>query len=538
MKILFDLGAKAFLRNFASTVSGLEARGHEVEQISSSNKAYPCSRFAVEDMENNMRLTRQVFYRSDSLASQSLLMRLARDYAWYSQPRLRRSEKCRERCRNMLEKGLPVEWQEDAAALSKTLAGLDHEARLAFSQALAVMEKHLPPDAQYVEFLRVRDPDLLVVTPLVFTQYGQYDMIKAAKHLGIPVIYAVYSWDNLTTKGVLHIAPDHVLVWNEVQKRELAELHDFPAENVTIVGAARFDDFFAMKPTPRDEFCAAYGLDPAKLLIAYLGSWSFVAPDEAAFIRRLSDALKTSTNPQLAAASLVLKPHPKTIEQWNGSAVEQSGLAAICSSPQSNADQLLFDVIYHSFAAVGINTSAEIEAAIIGRPVFTVELPEFKESQDGSVHFSYLLRENGGPVEVAQSLEDLCAKLALAVAAGGASAGTPNFLETFLRPRGIGTPVAPIYVDEIERLVIALAPLKSRKTARNGAEHLAGTYAAKKNQTTQAKFEAKALRLEKARKDKAAEIIKNSPNPPQEAGRTTTCSGWWEKIRKNLTAGS
>ena len=520
MKILFDLGAKSFLRNFDSVISLLEERGHEIEQVSSS-KAYPVSQYAVEDMENNMRLTRQVFYRTDTLAAQSLLTRLARDFAWYSHPRLRRSDKCRERCRKMLEKGLPVEWQEDAAALSKLLGGLDHESRLACSNLLAVMEKRIPPDARFEEFLRTRDPDLLLVTPLVFTQYGQYDMVKAAQHLGIPVVFAVYSWDNLTTKGVLHIAPDHVLVWNEVQKRELTELHDFPDERVTIVGAARFDAFFAMKPTPREEFCAAHGLDPARPMIAYLGSWSFVAPNEAAFIRRLSEALKASPDPVLASANLVLKPHPKTIDQWSAADAKKSGLAAICFSPQSNADQMLFDVISHSIAAVGINTSAEIEAAILGKPVFTVEMPEFKESQEGSVHFRYLLRENGGPVETARSIEDLCAKLGHAIASGESSTKTQSFLETFLRPRGIGIPVAPIYADEIERIVIALAPLKSKAAARNAGESCG------KAQNEKAA----------ARKDRPSQHKK--PELTVETGRLAPSrGGWWKKIRYNNTTGS
>jgi hypothetical protein len=504
MRILLDLGAKSFLRNFEAVVSHLEMRGHQVEQISSNDKAYPASKYAVEDMENNMRLTRQVFYRGDALAGQSLLIRLARDYAWYSHPRLRRSDKCRERSRNMLERGLPDEWQDDASALSKILGQQDHEARLAFCQAMAIMEKHLPPDTRFVEFLRARDPDLLFITPLVFTQYGQYDIVKAAQYLGIPVLFAVYSWDNLTTKGVLHLAPDHVLVWNDIQKRELTELHDFPATKVTVAGAPRFDAFFAMTPTPRDEFFAAYGLDPRKPLIAYLGSWSFVAPNEAMFIRRLSDALKNSAHPELAAASLVLKPHPKTLEQWKDADLSASGLAALCASPQSNADQTLFDVIYHSIAVVGINTSAEIEAAIIGRPIFTVELPDFKESQEGSVHFGYLLRENGGPVEVARSLEDLCAKLAQAVAPTESRTATHGFLKSFLRPRGLANAVAPIYADEIERLVPALTTYRDGPAATPGETNRPS------------------LNVVESSQDKPATV------PPR--------GGWWERMRKSITA--
>jgi hypothetical protein len=50
-----------------------------------------------------------------------------------------------------------------------------------------------------------------------------------------------------------------------------------------------------------------------------------------------------------------------------------------------------FDSIFHSAAVVGLNTSAFIEAGIVGRPVLTIVVPEFVENQHGTVHFDYLV---------------------------------------------------------------------------------------------------------------------------------------------------
>ena len=44
--------------------------------------------------------------------------------------------------------------------------------------------------------------------------------VKSAKAIGVPVVFPVFSWDNLSTKGLIHVQPDRVLVWNEHQKRE------------------------------------------------------------------------------------------------------------------------------------------------------------------------------------------------------------------------------------------------------------------------------------------------------------------------------
>ena len=47
----------------------------------------------------------------------------------------------------------------------------------------------------------------------------------------------LFSWDNLSTKGALHVAPDRMFVWNARQVREAEELHGYPSSQVTVVGA-------------------------------------------------------------------------------------------------------------------------------------------------------------------------------------------------------------------------------------------------------------------------------------------------------------
>jgi hypothetical protein len=49
------------------------------------------------------------------------------------------------------------------------------------------------------------------------------------------------------------------------------------------------------------------------------------------------------------------------------------------------------DSIYHSAAVVGVNTSALIESAIVGRAVYTVLAPEFRDTQEGTLHFHHLV---------------------------------------------------------------------------------------------------------------------------------------------------
>ena len=61
---------------------------------------------------------------------------------------------------------------------------------------------------------------------------------------------------------------------------------------------------------------------------------------------------------------------------------------------------------------VGLNTSAMIEAAIVGRPVLTVLLPEFRDNQEGTVHFHYLLDGPEALLRASRSMQEHARELA------------------------------------------------------------------------------------------------------------------------------
>ena len=82
-------------------------------------------------------------------------------------------------------------------------------------------------------------PDVLLVSPLVRFGSEQSDWVKSAKALGIPVGFPVFSWDNLTTKGVIHVEPDRIFVWNAVQKREATEYYGIAPEKIVVMARGR-----------------------------------------------------------------------------------------------------------------------------------------------------------------------------------------------------------------------------------------------------------------------------------------------------------
>jgi hypothetical protein len=245
-----------------------------------------------------------------------------------------------------------------------------------------------------------------------------------------------------------------VLVWNEHQKREAMTYHDVPAADIAVTGAPRFDDFFAMRPSSsREDFCARAGLDPSRPFLLYLCSSHFVAPDEVSFVRRWADAVRRDAS--LSGCGILVRPHPANAEPWE-SAMNLDGIdnAAVWKeSPRVQADPALYDSLHHSAAVAGLNTSAMIEAGILGKSVHTIATSEFAGGQEQTLHFHYLLARNGGLVEVAVDLTAHCRQLSEALAHPEAGATrSRQFVRSFVRPNGLDRPVAPIMVDEIERV--------------------------------------------------------------------------------------
>ena len=92
-----------------------------------------------------------------------------------------------------------------------------------------------------------------------------------------------------------------------------------------------------------------------------------------------------------------------------------------------------------------------IEAAIVGKSVLTVLAPEF--AQENTLHFDYLLEENGGFLHVASSLGEHVEQLVSVLEEDAAGAvRRRRFVEAFVRPNGLDRPATPILADEIEKL--------------------------------------------------------------------------------------
>jgi len=340
-------------------------------------------------------------------------------------------------------------------------------------QVLAGVEKHVPVSDTLRALLADTRPDVVVVTSLTVGRSMQVHLLNAAHALGIRTVGAVLSWDHLSSKALVHVAPRRTFVWNDTQRQEAVRMHGLGETTVVATGAQCYDQWFDRTPSrSREAFCASLGLDPSRRIVLYVCSTMSPPPDplEPVFVREWAQAVRQSPDPDVRNATLIVRPHPERVREWrNVTLADIDHVVLHGRSPiDAEAKADYFDSIYHSDAVVGLCTSAFIEAAIVGRPVLTLLLPAFRLHQEEMAHFRYLLTVGGGLLHTAGSVPDHLVQLAAAVGGRGRrEERNRRFLVEFVRPRGLDVPATPSFVSEL--VALAEAPAAEPATGRSRA---------------------------------------------------------------------
>ena len=453
MTVLFIARHFTYFRNFESVVVSLAERGHRVHLAADREEAQGgrdlvdglAARFPGRVTVGFAPILQWGRYRRVAGA-----LRLSLDYLRYSDPRYEATPKIRERA------------YERTPYVALLLARLPW--RAAVTRALERLEQAVPRQVGIDGFVAELQPDVLLITPLIELGSPQLDYVRAARALGIRSALCVWSWDHLSSKALIRVVPDKVIVWNETQRDEAQRFHGVTPDRVLVTGAQCFDKWFDRAPTrDRRALGARAGLDVSGPFLLYVCSALFKnSPPEAAFVRRWIEAIRHSGDPRVRDVTILVRPHPQRLEEWEGVAASQldpTGRTVLWgSNPVDAGGQAdYFDSMYHAAAVVGLNTSALVESAIVDRPVFTVLLPEYRDNQEGTLHFHHLLRVGDGFLNASRDLDEHVAQLR-GVFDGQGLRSNRRFVEHFVRPRGVGVAATPVFVEALETFTAQPAP--------------------------------------------------------------------------------
>ena len=465
MKILFIARHYLYVRLFESAIERLASRGHDITLAADREETFG-GRAMVERIAErfpNVRLAESPGRHAGAWSELARRLRLGLDYLRFLDARYGTTPHLRRRGRERAPRAI-VRLAESGTA--RWLGG-----PVGIARRLAWLERGLPVAREQEAFIASHAPDVLLLTPLVDMGSPQLDHFAAARRLGVRTVLPVGSWDHLSSKALLRALPERVTVWNQSQRAEAIEMHGVPADRVVVTGAQAYDQWFDRAPAINcDAFCTKVGLRSDRPFVLYVCSSLFRGTaSEPAFVERWIQAVRGSGDSRLKDIGILVRPHPARRDEWKQ--VDLSGYRNVAFWGAHPVDvetkEDYFDSMYYSAAVVGLNTSAFIEAAVVGKPVHTVLLPEISaDNQEGTLHFHYLLDVNGGLLHVARSLEEHVVLLAGSLSGpGGGDVKAARFVEGFVRPFGRDVPATPRFVEAIEGAAALPAPRPERRDA-------------------------------------------------------------------------
>ena len=454
MRVLFAALHYGYFRNLESVVDELARRGHDIHLTAERQDSALGGRDIVERLSTQHRnVTFGMMPRRERayffLASK---IRLSLDYLRYLRPEYAQTPALRLRARTRTPRGL-------LKALHVPLLG-GSAGRRTIARMLDGIDHALPPSPAIERFLDEQRPDLAMITPLVgVVASSQLDLLRSVRARGVPAAVCVWSWDHLSSKAIIRDVPDRLFVWNDVQKGEALGMHGVPPKRVVVTGAQCFDRWFDRQPARgRADFARHVGLPDDRPFVLWVCSALFPgSPSEAEFVMKWAATLRSSADPRLRDVGILIRPHPSRARDWddvNWRAVP--GVAFRGGNPVDNESRAdYFDSLYHSAAVVGLNTSAFIEAGIAERPVLAILPPEFSASQEGTLHFRYLIE--GGLLTTARSLEEHEAQLSTMLQGVPAAVlrRQQDFVRAFVRPCGLDVSATSVMADALESLAAA-----------------------------------------------------------------------------------
>ncbi len=129
---------------------------------------------------------------------------------------------------------------------------------------LRSLERLRSPSLAVRERFERYQPSLLFSTDI--QHESDLQVMSVARERRVPIVGMIRSWDTLTTKGILRIVPDLLVVHNEIIRREAVILHGVPEEIIRVVGVPHYDRY-GREPVSRGEFFRSFGFDPGRRLV-------------------------------------------------------------------------------------------------------------------------------------------------------------------------------------------------------------------------------------------------------------------------------
>ncbi len=246
------------------------------------------------------------------------------------------------------------------------------------------------PKNVFMPFIEQYKPDLIFSSDVFCEQDAL--LLRSAKISGIPTLGMVRSWDNTTTKGILRIFPDRLLVNSQAIADEIVKLHSYQRYLIKVVGLPQFDKWVSGPTLSREEFMKKLNIPTDRRIIMFTPAGANLSTVDG----ELCDILKQAINAGEIPANLHViisnhPAHPADLSKFTPDdhfTIEHLGkLFGVVSYREvemtPNDNDNLRNFIYYSDIIMYIANSMGLDALIYDKPTIIV-------SFDGYGHVPYI----------------------------------------------------------------------------------------------------------------------------------------------------
>lgn len=220
----------------------------------------------------------------------------------------------------------------------------------------------------------------VVFAPDVFG-LGDVLMLKSAILHKVHTVGMVASWDNNTTKGLMRIIPNLLIVQNEIIRDESIKIQSVPKDIINVVGIAHYDYYKEYTPISREEFFKKLGVLPRKRLILFSPAGDKFISTDWQICEILKKAYERNGLPDDTV--VLVRIHPSndvTLNKFNPDEhfiIERPGVAFKNMGDKKNeldknAVRHLLDTLTYSELVINVVSSIVIDAAVLDKPIITI----------------------------------------------------------------------------------------------------------------------------------------------------------------------
>jgi len=245
-------------------------------------------------------------------------------------------------------------------------------------RAIRFLDEYIVWDNNFKKLFDKYNPDLVFLAHLFGDE--EISILREAKKRGVKSIGFVISWDKLTSRNIIRILPDRLIVPNDINKEEAIKYQNVPEDIIFVGGGPQFDIYQETDFSSKEEFCRQLGIDPSKKIILFcpMGR-SFSGSD-----RRTIDLLEDFYNKKRFDENvhfIVRFPPNDSVDISNfdnknfsiqSPGVRFSAARGVDWDMTFNDLNLLANTIYHSSLVISGPSTMFIDAAILDKPIIGI----------------------------------------------------------------------------------------------------------------------------------------------------------------------